>query len=159
MTRALHNVGATYAQGFIASGNVIFDIDRLVDDELIIEIEQSFYDTCGFDTPAVIRTAAEVRSVSEYRPFREQDMELSEGTWFVGFLKLTPSPEVVRQIAARSTATDQLTIHDKELYWLPIDGEFNSDISIPEVERLVGTMTMRVINTVDRIVDRFLVGD
>ena len=158
-SQAFLNVGATFAQGFIASGNVIFDVDRPVDDKFIDEIEQSFDDICGFEIPAVVRSAEEVISVSGYRPFTEEEMKNSQGTLYVGFLKLTPKTEHVDQVNARSKATDLLKVHQQELYWLPTNGEFKSDISIPGIERVVGTMTMRVINTVDRIVNRFLMAD
>ena len=55
-----------------------------------------------------------------------------------------------------STASDLLAIQGREVYWLPTAGEFDSDISIPGIERELGTMTVRVINTVNRIVERYL---
>ena len=156
LSEALRSIGASHAQGFIASGNVIFDIDRPVDDEFIEQIELAFYEAYGFDIPTVVRTAAQVRSVARYRPFTVESIEGSTGKLYVGFLKSRPEPAIIDEVQAKSTSTDRLAVHGREIYWLPMDGENNSDISIPGIARLVGTMTVRVMNTVNRIVERFL---
>lgn len=156
LSEVLRGMGATYAQGFIASGNLIFDIDRAVDQDFVEELEAAFHSAYGFEIPTIVRSAAEVRMVSLHRPFHEELLQNSVGALFVGFLKSAPEPETISNVAAKSTASDRLAIHGSELYWLPTSGEFESDISIPAVERVVGTMTVRVISTVNRIVERFL---
>ena len=156
LSDAFRNVGASYAQGFLASGNVVFDIDRPVDDDLVEEIELALHAMCGFDIPTIIRTAAEVRLVSQCRPFAIELINRSTGQLYAGFLKSTPNAENIENVVARSTRSDLLAIHERELYWLPMASEFESDISIPRLERELGTMTVRVMNTVNRIVDSFL---
>lgn len=113
-------------------------------------------DTFGFEIPTIIRTADDVRSVSLFRPFPDEVIDGSAGRLYVGFLKSTPEPESIKKVLADSTASDRLAIHRNELYWLSASGETESDISIPGIERTVGTMTVRVVNTVNRIVERFL---
>jgi len=149
-------MGASYAEGFIASGNVIFDMDRPVSQGFVDELEPAFRDTFGFEIPTIIRTADDVRSVSLFRPFPDEVINGSAGRLYVGFLKSTPEPESIKKVLADSTASDRLAIHRNELYWLSASGETESDISIPGIERTVGTMTVRVMNTVNRIVERFL---
>ena len=53
LSEAFRSVGASYAQGFIASGNVIFDIDNEVDVEFINQVEAAFLKTYGFDIPTI----------------------------------------------------------------------------------------------------------
>ena len=150
------SLGASNAQGFIASGNVIFDTETVVDEAFVETLEDAFLASYGFEIPTVVRSADEVLAVAAHRPFDGGAVEGATGRPYVGFMRAAPPTDVVQKIEAMATLTDRLAVHNRELHWLPESGEFQSDISIPAIERLTGTMTVRVMTTVDRIVSKFL---
>ena len=152
----IKDLGATYAQGFIASGNIVFDTDLAVDTSFIVSVESAFFEAYSFEIPTAVRSSEEVVAVASHRPFSADEIAASEGRIYVGFMRTEPSHDVVEEVEAMATATDPLRVVGRELFWMPRSGEFQSDISIPAIERLTGTMTVRVMTTVDRIVEKFL---
>jgi len=156
LVAVFESAGADFAAGFLASGNVVFDWPEAVDDPATARIEAALSGGLGFEVPALIRRASEVQAVADHAPFPDSVMREAEGTMFVAFLRRPLEPEAAAAVMALQTDSDQLAVHDRQIYWLPMAGEFNSELSVPAVERAAGEMTVRTINTVRRISAKFL---
>ncbi len=153
---ALRRVGASYAEGVLASGNIVFDVDRKVDDAFVESIEAALREETGFEVPTIVRSGGALRAVQRAQPFTEAQVAASAGAPCVSFLKAEPSSGRALAVLDLNTDTDRLVVHSGEIYWLPVSGAFNSQLRLAAIERIVGTMTVRAMNTVDQIVARCL---
>ena len=139
----------TNVDTFIASGNVIFDViapPRADEIEAVLEAE------LGFATPVYLRTADEVISVADLRPFGD-----SEGQVEVSFLQALPDPGAVEELLATVSGRDQLAVVGAEVYWL-LSGPRNESAHKESmvVKILDMATTRRSIRTVRRIADKYL---
>lgn len=138
---------------FIASGNVVFDSRRGAP-ALERAIEAQLQADLGFAVTTMIRSIEELREVQRYvsaglRPDPGANL-------YVGFLKGTPAKGSVAGVAALSNEADRVTIHGRELYWRSAGGFSKSTLSAARLEKLLGTAaTLRNVNTIDRIVEKF----
>ena len=152
---AAESAGAQRAVAFLASGNVVVDWPAGETDEIEVRLEESFRNDLGFEVPTIVRSGDEVTAAAVADPFPgvgdPQTMAL-----FVGFLKDAPRPDVMSELKRHATEVDRLALVESNIFWLSIDGEFGSQMSVPALERSIGTMTIRSINTVRRLADRFL---
>ena len=133
---------------FRASGNVIFDAPREPATKLAKRIEEALAEELGF-TRAVtfIRTAAEMRALAQDDPFpRRPDQKLQ-----VMFTLKKPPAKVLEY----ATASDQLKIGKKELYWAPEGRMTDSELDLKAVEKLLGPNTVRTKGTIDEIAERW----
>ena len=119
-------VGASYAEGVLASGNIVFDVDREVDDLFVGSIEVALREELGFEIPTIVCSGEKLRAVQWALPFTEAQLAASAGTPCVSFLKAEPSPDEALAIRDLSTDADRLVIHAGEIYWLPVSGALNS---------------------------------
>ena len=131
-----------------ASGNVIFDAPREPAAKLAKKIERALADDLGFTKATTfIRTAAEMRALAADDPFpREPDQKLH-----VLFCLKKPPASVLKL----ATASDQLKIGKRELYWAPEGRMLESELDLKAVEKLIGPNTMRTKGTVDQIAERW----
>jgi uncharacterized protein (DUF1697 family) len=138
---------------FIASGNVIFDSRRAaagLERAIEARLERDF----GFVVTTMIRSMEQLRMVQQHVATRLQPAP--GDSLYVGFLKTAPSAKAASAALALSTAVDRLGVEGRELYWLGARGLGQTTISAARLERLLATpATLRNVNTVDRIVDRF----
>ncbi len=56
---------------------------------------------------------------------------------------------------ALATDDDRLAIRERELYWLPSGGLMDAALDLKEIERLLGSNTMRTKSTVDQIAAKY----
>lgn len=156
LVAAVEEAGAESAFGFLASGNVVFDWPGSMGEPDGEMLEEALYDRLGYEVPVIVRSAEKVTSVINTSPFEPNILAESKGTMFVAFLKERPSVAKVAATLAMETPDDRLAVVGSELYWLPTAGEFNSILNVSRVEKAIGTMTVRTINTVMRITDKYL---
>ncbi len=177
----LTSLGLTGVSTFIASGNVLFDLDpgptgkgptgkgptgkgptgkgptgkdSLTEADradLEARIETGLQAALGFAVVTFVRTAAEVSAAAGLDAFPGTDPTVSR---HVGFLKTIPSAAVRDAVAALSTDRDVLSIHDRELWWLAHDGVGRSALKPGALDKAAGQpVTARNVTTVRKLAD------
>jgi hypothetical protein len=63
-----------------------------------------------------------------------------------------PSDDRIREAFAFVPAEDRVAVVGREWYWLPRAGVSDSLLPVTRIERIVGSMTMRTVGTVERMV-------
>ena len=145
-------LGFTDVAAYQAAGNVTFCSDDSVDAH---HIERAMAAAYGFDTPAFIRSAAEVRAIADVEPFSPTEIAATAGKAQVGFLRSRPSPDQITALAELAPAEDLVRVIGSEWYWLPVEGISGSKLDVGQVGALLGEMTMRTLGTVARMSSRF----
>ncbi len=141
---------------FIASGNVIFEAGNTKAVTLTGRIERQLRDGLGYEVPTFLRTDAELARIAEHEPF--PDLETADGeSSYVAFLYKRPSAAAVKKVVALSNATDQVAIHDRELYWHVRGRMADSTLGPPVFEQALGGVpaTVRNLNTVRRLAAKY----
>jgi uncharacterized protein (DUF1697 family) len=122
----------TYAN----SGNVVFDTTGgRASTEAAMEkaLEAEF----GFECTTFVRTAKQLRSHLEARPFT-----LAAGdTHFVTFLKKAPSKDAVERLEGLSNDFDTLVVHGCEVHWRMRGRSTDSHLSTRDWEKALGTVS------------------
>jgi uncharacterized protein (DUF1697 family) len=149
-------LGFTDVATFLASGNVIFSTGDPVGAELEGRIGDQLASGLGFEVRVFLRDADAVREVAAHEPFAPEVVTASAGKLQVGLLTSEPAAADRDRALAASTPDDQLHIRGSELYWLPNGGVSQSALDFGALDRALGPMTIRTMNTVQRIVRRFL---
>src|SRR5262245_20499515 len=102
---------------FIASGNVIFEVEAKNPQALEQQIEAHLRQALGYAVATFIRTPAELAAVAAYEPFPQAAPDTAGSSLYVGFLPKPPTDEAQRKVIALSTEIDVFHIHQRELYW------------------------------------------
>ena len=170
----LTSLGLTGVSTFIASGNVLFDLDpgptgkgptgkgptgkgptgkdSLTEADradLEARIETGLQAALGFAVVTFVRTAAEVSAAAGLDAFPGTDPAVSR---HIGFLKTVPSAAVRDAVAALSTDRDMLSIHGRELWWLAHDGVGRSALKPGALDKAAGQpVTARNVTTVRKL--------
>lgn len=145
-------LGFTDVAAYQAAGNVTFCSDDSVDAR---HIERALAAAYGFDTPAFIRSAAEVRAIADLEPFSTTEIAATAGKAQVAFLRSRPSLDRIAALAELAPAEDLVRVIGSEWYWLPVEGISGSKLDVRQVGALLGEMTMRTLSTVARMSSRF----
>ena len=165
----LTSLGLAGVSTFIASGNVLFDLDpgptgkgptgkvptgkySLTEADradLEARIETGLQAALGFAVVTFVRTAAEVSAAAGLDAFPGTDPTVSR---HVGFLKTVPSAAVRDAVAALSTDRDVLSVHGRELWWLAHDGVGRSALKPGALDKAAGQpVTARNVTTVRKL--------
>ena len=151
-------MGLREVHTFRASGNVVFAADEHTPQAVQERIEGGLAQALGYAVPTFIRAAEEVLSIASQRPFADEHVQASKGKLQVALLSGAPHAEAQREVLAMAGAGDRLSFGERELYWLPIGGLLESPIETKDVERHLGSMTVRTKNTVEQIAGKYLDG-
>ncbi len=148
------DMGLADVETFIASGNVIFRAAPRSVKALEARIEAGLREALGFEVETMLRSDAELAEVEGRSPFREAP----GSPLYVGFLKEAPAEGADARLAALSSATDELRVDGRELYWLAHKSIADSPITAARLERALGkpaTLTVRNITTVRKLVAKY----
>jgi uncharacterized protein (DUF1697 family) len=144
-------IGMANVATFIASGNVIFDTARRNAAALEGEIEAQLQQALGYPVLTFLRTTSEVTAIAAHSPFGSSQLDPG-ATLFVGFLKTAPGAEACAAAAASSDASNEFTVHDRQIYWLRRNRLMESIGSGRGLEKtLAGGVTFRNMTTVRKI--------
>jgi uncharacterized protein (DUF1697 family) len=151
--RALfEELGHVKVETFIASGNVLFNASSKSGTALERAIEKHLRASLGYEVATFVRTVAEVQQAAAYEPFATAIMAKPYHGLYVSFLRAAPSAEVRRTVEALRTATDELHVHDRELYWLSRVPFGDSKLAGPLLERtLAMPATMRSVTSLRKL--------
>lgn len=131
-----------------ASGNVLLG-DRSADraGDIAELLETGLAAALGYEVPAIVRTAAEVRAVAAADPFGG-DRPPAGSKPQVILLTSPPDGDAVDEF---STDADRLAVVGSDIHWWPTAGISTSDLDVRGLEASFGTMTVRTLGTIQRI--------
>jgi uncharacterized protein (DUF1697 family) len=147
-------MGFAEVASFRASGNVVFAGEDQPDETVAARIEQGLEEALGYAVPTFIRAAGEVREIAVQEPFERAHLEASTGKLQVALLGRRPSAADRRAVLALESDADRLAFGERELYWLPRGGMSDSELDLKEIERRLGSMTIRTKNTIEQIASK-----
>jgi uncharacterized protein (DUF1697 family) len=112
LVELFEDLGYADVSTFINSGNIVFDASGSRA-KIEAAIEQALEAEYGFEVTTFVRTAAELNKVLDAAPFEVG----AEDTYFVTFLKVTPSAATVKTLEGYSNDFDTLVVHGRDVHW------------------------------------------
>jgi uncharacterized protein (DUF1697 family) len=152
---AFEGAGFGEVATFRNSGNVVFaargggGVGSLRE-----RIEEGLADELGFEVPAFVRTAAQMRSIAAQRPFSAKAISASKGKLQVALLAAKPKAKARDEVLALAGDEDRLAIEGSELYWLPSGGTQQSGLDMKAIDRALGPNTLRTMGTIEQLVSK-----
>lgn len=138
---------------FIASGNVLFT-SRARPALLERQIDKHLHAELGYPAEAFVRTIPDLQLILKQDPFPKAAVARAHAL-MIGFLREAPAPGVQEVIEGLSGPTDLLAIRGRELHWLRPVQESDPRLAKRLERALDGPMTVRNVNTVRRIVEKY----
>lgn len=114
---AFAELGFSDVRTFIASGNVTFDGTRASPAGLERRIETHLARTLGYQVPTFLRSAAQLRDVTDHEAFAATEVAAAHAL-HVLFLRDEVTAEVARAVATLETPMDAFHARGREIYWL-----------------------------------------
>jgi len=119
----------------INTGNVVFEAAGSRKD-LEAEIEAALEAEFGFEVTTFVRTASELAKAVA----REQFALVEGDTYFVTFLKDTPSAATAKALETLSNDMDTLVVHGRDVHWLMHGKSTDSSLQSKDWAALVGKL-------------------
>lgn len=149
-------LGFAQVATFIASGNVIFEVntENETPRQLEAKIEAALHKTLGYEVATFLRSDAELGHVANYQPFGG---EWEEGhSLYISFLPSEPSQEAKQKLLKYRDDLNDFHLHGRELYWLCRGKISDSAVSGAMLDRtLKMPATMRNITTVKKLAAKY----
>lgn len=138
-----------------ASGNVVFDDPGADRSELERSIERALADAFGFEAAAFVRPLQRLGSV--VRLDLLADAREEGFTPHLVFLREPPAAEAREALSGLESEEDRFVVLEAEVAWLRRGRLSHSPIRIRHLEAALGgpEHTMRNLNTLERMVDKF----
>jgi uncharacterized protein (DUF1697 family) len=149
------SLGFSNVETFIASGNVIFETKSNNARALESMIEDSLWNTLGYEVATFLRTDVELARLADYQPFPKPDLEAAAAL-NLAFLKEPPGDASVKKLLSLKTDIDDFHVHGREVYWLCLKKQSESTFSNAVLEKTMGVKsTLRGVNTVQKMAAKF----
>jgi uncharacterized protein (DUF1697 family) len=156
LKRSFEALGFDGVATFMASGNVVFESDTLDEAKLERTIERALEADLGYPVETVVRSMTELGEIAGRDPFVGRDQSGDKRSVYVAFLGRTPTPAAVDRLLRLATEDDEVTIVDRETYWLRRGGIGTSKFTGGLLEKTLGMpATLRGLPTIRRIVAKF----
>jgi uncharacterized protein (DUF1697 family) len=156
LRRLFEALGFTNVETFIASGNVIFDSKSGNPTSLEQKIEKHLRKTLGYEVRTFLRAVPELAAVINCEAFSAKELSAPSHALYIGFLSEEPENAAKKRLVALSTATDELAIQGRQVYWLCRTSFSDSSVSGALLEKTLGlSATFRNVNTVRRIAAKY----
>ena len=144
---------------FRNSGNVVFAAAKPGGVAALTKrIEKALAADLGFEVPAFVRSAAQVRKIAAQKPFPPKAVEASKGKLQVALLSAKPKAKATKDVLALAGDEDLLAIEATELYWLPSGGTQQSGLDMKAIDAALGPNTLRTMGTIEQLATKFFSG-
>ncbi len=143
-------LGFTEVSSFQASGNVLFSADE----PDVLEIERTLEAGLGYEVPTVLRSAQAVRDLANTMPFSDSELAATERRVQVILLRDRVPTETLGSALSDPPPGNLLRPHGGDVFWLPNTGISDSTLDLSGIERRLGPVTVRTLNTVQRVAAR-----
>ena len=149
---AVEGLGFVGVSVYQASGNVLIsDEPSHTGPAMAARIADGLAGHLGYEVPAIVRSADEVRAIAATEPF---DGERPRPECKPQVILLAAPPHESSVVAEVSTAADRLHLVGADIHWWPSGGISTSELDVRALEAEVGMMTVRTHGTLCRIADR-----
>jgi uncharacterized protein (DUF1697 family) len=147
----LTRLGMRDVQSVLQSGNLVFRIEGKSGDRLERLFEEEAKKRLGLASVFFVRSAAEWDGVVAGNPFRDAARD-DPARLVAMFLKEAPSAKAVKALQAAIVGREVVRVKGKHLYAVYPDGQGRSKLTLPLIEKHLGTRgTARNWNTVLRL--------
>ena len=137
---------------FIASGNVILTTTSRAPAALEGKIERHLARRLGYAVPTHLRTPAELAVVASRKPFGQVALSAKGAAMYIGFVAKAPGPGVKDKLVALKSATDEIQILGREVYWLRRVRSMENLRLMAKLDKALGMpVTFRNLNTVEKL--------
>lgn len=148
-------LGFPHAETFIASGNVIFQSRAAASPALERKLAGGLEAALGFPVATFLRTEPELATLAGPPPFGARE-EAKAHALMVGFLHAAPAAGAAGRVVALRSATDDVQLRGRELWWLRRERESATALVNGSFERALGVpATFRNITTVRRLAGKY----
>jgi uncharacterized protein (DUF1697 family) len=152
LRKVFESIGLTNVETVIASGNVVFESSESRERKLEEKIEQTLKESLGYKVATFLRTVPEMAIVVKQQPFNLANLD-SDAMVYAAFLRSKPSPTLRKALNALNTDNDQVSVKNREVYWLRRARSKEAEVFALRLGKLLGSeTTVRNMNTVKRIV-------
>jgi len=150
------SLGFSNVETFIASGNVIFDTSARDPKALEKKIENDLHTWLGYQVRTFIRSPSEVAEIARYEPFAPAELLAEGDSLYVALLPDPPAPAARDKLLTYRSSTDDLHVHEREVYWLCRKKLSESAFSGARMEKTLGLpATIRNVTTVRRLAMKY----
>lgn len=133
----MEDLGFASVATYIQTGNVVFTSAERSGKKLAQQIHEQILKRSGFEVPVVIRTEAQMRSISRNNPF-QAEAELDGKSVHVAFLSAKPKAEGLEKMAAADSGEDRFESIGKEIYLHFPHGSADTKLWNSTMERKLG---------------------
>ena len=150
--KLLEELGYDNVSSFVNSGNLIFDAAGR-STTLEKQIQQSLEGHYGFEVTTFVRTAPQVRSLAEDKPFGQ----IADGHTHFVLLPLRPLTATERQaVEAMSNELDEVVVLGRDVHWLIRDRSINTSLDAKAWRRALPDhpTTARNVTMIERLVGK-----
>jgi uncharacterized protein (DUF1697 family) len=115
-------------------------------------IERHLAERLGYAVPTYLRTPAELAVVARQRPFGAVELRAKGPALYIGFVKKAPGSGVRKKLLELKSATDELHVRGREVYWLRRARSMENLRLMAQLDRALGMpVTFRNLNTVEKL--------
>jgi len=149
------SLGFSKVETFIASGNVIFEAKSKDAKALEKMIEKKLKEALGYEVATFIRTDAELSDIANYKPFTQSALD-SAMALNIAFLAEPLDGKSKQKLMALKTDIDDFHVHGREVYWLCLKKQSESNFSNAVLEKTLNRKsTLRGLNTVKKMAEKY----
>jgi uncharacterized protein (DUF1697 family) len=150
LTGMFATAGCADVRSYIQSGNVLFKAAPALAAQLPAAIAARIAERFGYQTPVVLRTAAELADVVAGNPFLKQGAD--EGLLHVLFLTSLPTPDRISTLDPGRSPPDAFVVKGREVYLQLPNGVARSKLTNAYFDaKLKTTSTGRNWRTVNKL--------
>lgn len=156
LKKLFEKMGFENVETFIASGNVVFETKSKSMDSIKKKIETELEKSLGYSVPTLIRTTEELKTISNYKPFKESELNNPKSSLYIGFLNNVPSNENQNKVFSLQDEANEFHFNKNELYWLCRKNFSDSGITGNKLEKVLGmSTTVRNSTTIRKMASKF----
>ena len=146
------DAGCSNVRTYIQSGNVVFDVNPELAQEVPGVIGSKILERFGYQVPVLVRTAAQMHEVARANPFLDAGAAVE--ALHVMFLSGVPAPDLVRDLDPERSRPDAFVVRGQEVYLSLPNGVARTKLTNDYFDsKLSTTSTARNWKTVVRLVE------
>ncbi len=133
LVEVVEALGYDQVSTYVNSGNVVFDATGRRE-AIEQAMENSFEEAFGFEVTTFVRTAAELRKAIAAEPFSVG----SGDTYFLTFLKASPTAEQRRALEDLTNDFDTLVVVGRDVHWRMHGKSTDTQLKTKDWEHIIG---------------------
>lgn len=155
LKKYFEELGFKNIETFIASGNIIFELNSGDVNSIEKKIESYLFKKLGYEVATFIRTNSELEEIINYKPFKAGELKSAQAL-NVAFIKEPLSLELKKKLESLQTDIDYLHTYGREVYWMCKLKQSESKFSNSLFEKeLKIKATFRGINTLQKLAVKY----